>query len=213
MGCLMALFQNSYALTPTECIHKLREIESVLHKMVEKYKNERTEAKQMAHRYVAEDQRVLAMACLRRIKVLDHHLGSISLRITACEQKRLAVENINSMKLEVDAMEDTNRAFKSFLKNNDLTHERIQKLQDSLQQAILDTCDIQETLSEDMQPLLYDDSELEEELKNMMLTSNIKKVFPEVPSVHPVFERETSPLPYSVSGRSDEKKALTANIF
>ena len=202
----MAYFQNSYALTPTECVQKLREIESVLQKMVDKYRKERAESKAMAQRYAAEDQRVLAMACLRRIRVLDHHLGSISLRITACEQKRLAVENISSMKMEVDAMEDTSRTFKSFLRNNDLTHERIEKLQDSLQQSILDTCDLQETLSEDMQPLMYDDAELEEELKNMMLTANIQKTFPDVPQVRPVFERETSPLPYSMTGRNDAEK-------
>jgi len=190
------------ALTPQECIDKLREIESILNKMQDRYRKESLESCTMAKQYVRDDQKIMAMACLRRKKMLEHQMNSISQRILACEQKRLAIEQINTVNLQVDMMEHTANTFRKFLRKNDL--DRIQNLQETLQQAIMDTCDINETLSEEIQPLMFDDSELETELQNLILNNNIAEHFPEIPNVEPRFKNTaaSSPLAKHAEKRS-----------
>lgn len=194
MGCVITYFQQLSSLTPQECIEKLREIEMILEKMQDRYSKECSESKNLAVKYAKDDQKVLAKACLRRCKMLESQMANISARRAVCEQKRFAIEQINSVNMQVSAMQSTARTFKVFLKQNDL--DRIQDLQENLQQAIIDTCDINEALSEEL-PLLnsYDEGDLEDELRSLMLTSEIQRSFPSTPEIHAQFpEVPTSPL-------------------
>lgn len=166
----------------------------ILEKMQDRYSKECSESKHMAVKYAKEDQKVLAKACLRRCKMLQSQMANISARRSVCEQKRFAIEQINSVNMQVSAMQSTAKTFKVFLKQNDL--DRIQDLQETLQQAIIDTCDINEALSEEL-PLLnsYDEGDLEDELNSLMLTSEIQRSFPTTPEIHAAFpEVPTSPL-------------------
>lgn len=208
MGCVLTYFQKMSTLTPQECIDKLREIEAILYKMQEKYRLQIDDSKKMAKQYVRDDNRILAKAAIRRSKMLEHQIGNIAQRLYTCEQQRLAIEQINTMNLQVDMMNTSARTFKAFLKQNDL--DKIQSLQDSLQQAILDTCDINETLNEDLQPLMFDDDELESELRSLMLTTSIHDSFPSTPEIAPTFEQTPSPLGRHNHSRKSDSSTRTA---
>ena len=214
MGCLITHLRKLSALTPIECIEKLREIELILEKMQDKYSKEAKESKAMARKYAIDDQRVLAKACLRRVKMLENQMANLSARRAVCEQKRLAIEQINSVNMQVDAMQSTAQTFSVFLKQNDL--DRITDLQENLQQAIIDTCDINEALSEEL-PLMasYDENDLEAELQTLLLNTNVEKNLSfDEDDFPPV---ATSPLPRFEESRGTtalkKKKRLAARVF
>ena len=199
MGCIMAYYRNITSLTPIECIQKLREMELILTKMLDRYRSEAVESKEMARNYVRDDQPILAKACLKRCKMLDHQMASIVQRISNCEAKRLAIENMESMSQQVQLTRETTRTFKSFLRKHDI--DKIESLQDTLKQAILESCDISDVLQEELTPMLDDEDELENELKSMMLSESIRKSFPSTPEVHVQFPRVPQTKPEKKSAR------------
>ena len=207
----MTYYRNMANLTPMECIEKLREIETVLHKMLDRYRIESVESKNMAKRYINDDQRILAKACLRRCRLLDHQMISISQRISKCEEQRLAIEQMQSMNQQVAVLRDTTRTFNTFIKTHDI--DRIESLQDTLKQAILDTCDINEVLSEELTPIL-DEDDLESELKSLMLSESINRSFPSTPEIGPHFPKlPGSPLPKTVTNATPQKIPAAAYVF
>ena len=162
----------------------------------------------MAKKYVQDDQRILAKACLRRCRLLDHQMVSISQRISKCEEQRLAIEQMQSMNQQVSVLRDTTRTFNTFIKNHDI--DRIESLQDTLKQAILDTCDINEVLSEELTPML-DEDDLESELKSLMLSESINRSFPSTPEIHPQFPKlPGSPLAKNVSNANVKQSKMAA---
>ncbi len=215
MGCIVDYYQRMSTLTPLECIEKLRELETLLNKMLDRYHSESMESKAMAKVYIRDSQPILAKACLKRCRLLDHQMSSIAQRISTCEQQRLSIEQMQSMQQQVDLMRDTTRTYKNYLKVHDI--DKIENLQNTLKQAILDSCDITEVLTEDVAPEL-DEEELENELKSLMLAESINRSFPTTPEIQPEFERHgselhrkgeaSSPLTRHVSGR-----LAVSNVF
>lgn len=206
MGCILVHIRSLASLSPQECIEKLRSIENILQKQEERYSVESRKAKEQALQHVKQDSRVLALACLRRRKMLDAQIKNISMRRAVCEQKRLSIEQLSSVGMQVMAMKETARTFKSFLKENDIN--KVEDIADQLSDAIASTCEITELISEEL-PLLShdDDDDIESELQSLLLTQHIEKNldFPVAPNTE---------LNKESKSNSDEKKGrVAARVF
>lgn len=173
MGCLpISRFLHSFSTpTPQECVEQLKDIESILHKLMERYQREALESREEARRLARQQYKYGAKARLKRARMLDHQLAGVAMRLAACESKRLAIEQLSTIEMQVGAVKESSKTFKKFLKEHDL--EKIEQLQESLSEMITEVCDISSTLEEEVQPLMVSDEDLDKELESLMLIQEV----------------------------------------
>lgn len=169
-------YNQLYTLTPEQCIHRLGETENILRKLMARYSREALEARQRAHLCVKEKDKIQAMSFLKKAKMLDHQATSLARRVSAVEAKRLSIEQLGALGMQVDSMSETSRTFKKFLKKHDI--DKIEKLKDDLSDMITETCDISDSLSEELPLMQFDDDDLEKELSDLMLVDDLKNTYP-----------------------------------
>ena len=180
MGCMIAkvrrMYGQLYTLTPQQCIQRLCETENILRKLMARYSREALEARQKAHACARNHDKIQAMSYLKKARMLDHQAASLALRVSAVEAKRLSIEQLGALGMQVESMSETSKTFKSFLKTHQI--DRIEKLKDELSDMITETCDIGDTLSEELPLMQFDDDDLEKELNTLLLVDDIKNTYP-----------------------------------
>ena len=180
MGCMIAKVRRAYGqlytLTPQQCIQRLCETENILRKLMARYSREALEARHRAHTCARNHDKIQAMSFLKKARMLDHQAASLAIRVSAVEAKRLSIEQLGALGMQVDSMSETSKTFKSFLKTHQI--DRIEKLKDELSDMITETCDIGDTLSEELPLMHFDDDDLENELNTLLLVDNIKNTYP-----------------------------------
>lgn len=198
--------------TVMECIQSLKNVESSLQALYNKYDadilEKRSELKAKMRR---KDSKSSCMASLRFIKLLESHRDGFQRRLEACVSKRLQLESLQVTALHVDAVKQTTRTFKKFLKENDIS--KIEKLQDSVQDMIEQAMEINETLGEES-PLLVDMDDVEAEYQAMLMDTipNIPATHVEVPINVPPVATSTStsqPIP-NIEPANTRRKVSTA---
>lgn len=222
MGCMVARLRrgikNLYTLTPQQCIQRLCETENILRKLMARYSHESLEAREKAHACVRKGDKIQAMSYLRKARMLDHQASSLSNRVAAVESKRLSIEQLGVLGMQVESMTETSKTFKSFLKAHQI--DRIEKLKDDLGEMIASTCEIGDTLAEELPLMDCDDDDLERELQNLMLVDDVKKSFsshfstielPEVPESSPSLVN-TAPGPLDTATTTGRGTLLSAPL-
>lgn len=196
---LRRAYSQLYTLTPEQCIRRLSETENILRKLMARYSREALEARQQAHACAREKDKIQAMSFLRKARMLDHQATSLALRVSAVEAKRLSIEQLGALGMQVDSMSETSKTFKRFLKKHDI--DKIEKLKDDLSDMITETCDISDSLSEELPLMQFDDDDLEKELHALLLVDDLKNTYPAHFMDLPVAPTEES------NGESAEKEA------
>jgi hypothetical protein len=97
---------------------------------------------------------------LRKKRIILHYMKTCQQKIDSIVQKQYALEQLDITAMQVEAMKGTAKVLKQFSKTHNI--EKIEELQENmadLQDQIMEINDVIGT-----EPLLFDDSELEEEL-------------------------------------------------
>lgn len=168
---------------------QLKDIEDILHKLMDRYQREALEAREEAKRLVRQKYKHGAKACLKKARMLDRQLAGVATRLAACESKRLAIEQLSTIEMQVGAVKESSKTFRKFLKEHDL--EKIEQLQENLSEMITEVCDISSTLEEEVQPLMVSDEDLDKELEAMMLLEDVHSM-PIAPSDRLISEEDIS---------------------
>ena len=150
---------------------QLKDIEAILHKLMDRYQREALEAREEARRLAKQKYKYGAKACLKKARMLDQQLAGVAARLSACESKRLAIEQLSTIEMQVGAVKESSKTFRKFLKEHDL--EKIEQLQENLSEMITEVCDISSTLEEEVQPLMVSDEDLDKELEALMILEDV----------------------------------------
>ena len=117
---------------------------------------------------------------LRKRKIITHYMNQCDKKIESLFDKQYALEQLNITAMQIQALKNTTTVMKRFAKTYDI--EKLEKLQDDMQELHAEIMDIDETLQVDL--LNIDEAELEEELRELqkMPVNPMSTVsFPEVP--------------------------------
>jgi len=125
----------------------------------------------------AKENKDILIHKLRRKKVVLHHMNVCRRKIETLLQKQYALEQLNITKMQIDAIKNTVKVFKIFNKKHSL--EKIEDLQDTLEELSSQFLDVESCLSEASPLINIDDSELEKELD---LLEKQPLEFPTVPT-------------------------------
>ena len=180
MGCLYTLLFKP--VTSTECLMQLKAVEALLQEMLKKYERQHTEILNDIKQSLREkEDKQILLHKLRRKKRVLHYMESTRRKIQSLIQKQYALEQLNITKLQLNAIKETVKVFKIFNKSHSL--EKIEDLQDTLEELTTQFMDVDATINSEQAPLIqFDDAELEQELE---LLANEKVDFPVIP-VHEV---------------------------
>ena len=135
---------------------------------------------------------------LRKKRIILHYMKTCQQKIDSIVQKQYALEQLDITAMQVAAMKGTTKVLKNFSKTHNI--EKIEELQENmadLQDQIMEINDVIGT-----EPVMFDDSELEEELMELCkpepsVVSTIE--FPIVPEEETPEEEETRRLLPKVS--------------
>ena len=150
--------------------------------MLKKYERQHTELLRDIKQSIKEKKdKTVLLHKLRRKKIVLFYMESTRRKIQSLISKQYALEQLNITRLQLNAIKDTVKVFKLFNKSHSL--EKIEDLQDTLEELSGQFMDVNEAISNEQSPLLeFDDDELEQELE---LLANGSVDFPVVP-VHEV---------------------------
>lgn len=177
------MFKNCFewlypAPTIMECMQSLKDVERTLTIMDEKYTKDIANLRDELKRDIRSGQPKRHCMCkLRRIKLFEKNHQGYQMRLEACISKRLQLESLQVTRQHVDAIKQTTRTFKQYLRENDIS--KITEIQDSVNDMIEQAMEIQEVLGEES-PLLVDDADLEEEFEKLLVETERNPRAPEV---------------------------------
>ena len=177
-----------------ECVQSLKSVERTLTMMNDKYAFQIDELRRKLSQDI-RDQRPKrhCMCTLRRIKLFEHHKEGFEKRLEACMSKRLQLESLQVTREHVQAVKQTTKTFKRFVKEHDIN--KIEQLQESVSDMIDQAMEIQEALGEES-PLLMGDDDLEAEFQQLLIeTENSPERRASVPLIVPPPVTNTSISP------------------
>lgn len=128
----------------------------------------------------AKENKDILIHKLRRKKVVLHHMNVCRRKIETLLQKQYALEQLNITKMQLTAIKNTVKVFKIFNKKHSL--EKIEDLQDTLEELSSQFLDVESCLSEASPLIDFDDSELEKELDLLAAQPLELLEFPTVPT-------------------------------
>lgn len=161
MGCL---YSKSTGL---ECLQQIETVDSLLAEMLKKYQNQYDDlGRDIRGSLRTSDRRVLVHK-LRRQKVILHYMDACRRKMEALMQKRYAIEQLSITKLQLDALKSSAKVLKTFAKEHSI--EKIEDLQDTLEELTTQILDVNTCLSEAAPLVQFDDLELERELDMLQL--------------------------------------------
>lgn len=176
MGCLLSLLSKKP--TGTECLRQIKEVDDLLQEMLNKYQRQHDDIQKDIVQSLREKQKKdILIHKLRRKKVILYHMDVCRKKIEILMQKQYALEQLNITKMQINAIKNTVKVFKIFNKRHSL--EKIEDLQDTLEELSSQFLDVESCLAEASPLIQIDESELEEELD--MLESQPLD-FPTVPT-------------------------------
>ena len=178
MGCmLIKIFRRATNISPSEAIKKLNDVENIIMKMIEKYETNRHTIQKQAREFAVQGKKDQAKILLKKNKILHRQILVLSNRLLAIQSQKIKIESLGVMKMEVEAMQQTAGAFKTFSKDTDI--EKVEKLKNELADLIDDTCELSNIISEDLTMMDDDDEEIEREVENMISANEIQQAFPQ----------------------------------
>lgn len=145
--------------------------------MLQKYQRQHDEIQTEIVKGLKEkESKTVLLHKLRRKKIILHHMNVCRRKIETLMQKQYALEQLNITKMQIDAIKNTVEVFKIFNKKHSL--EKIEDLQDTLDELSSQFLDVESCLNEASPLIDIDESELEEELS---LLESQPMDFPVVP--------------------------------
>jgi len=127
---------------------------------------------------------------LRKKKIILHYMNQCRQKIDSIVQKQYALEQLDITAMQVEAMKGTAKVLKSFSKTHNI--EKIEELQENMADLQDQIMEINEVIG--AEPLMFDESELEDELMSIMnepAPTPVSTVeFPLVPEDDTVDEKE-----------------------
>lgn len=132
---------------------------------------------------------------LRKKKIILHYMNQCRQKIDSIVQKQYALEQLDITAMQVEAMKGTARVLKNFNKTHNI--EKIEELQENMADLQDQIMEINEVIG--AEPLMFDESELEDELMSIMneplptLVSTVE--FPVVPTEQEAIDEKEKLLP------------------
>ena len=154
MGCVFVS-----PLTVSESIQTLKRVENVIQQTIDKNNEVVKQERILLKNQLRTHSKASNLQRLKKIKMMEQHILSYLKRLNACVEKRLQLESLHISYQHIEAVKVTSYTFKKYLKANDI--EKIEALHESVTDMIQNVMEIQETLSEEHQPLVEDDLEAE----------------------------------------------------
>ena len=155
--------------------------------MLNKYERQRERLDDDIKRGLRRNEdKVVLLQKLKQKKIVIHYMGKCRDRINTIMQKKYAIEQLNLTAMQIEALRHTASIFKDFNKRNDM--DKIEQLNDTMQELTEQVMDINETLGSE--PLIdIDEDELWAELNSFELEEdkNPMSVI-EMPTVVPRYE-------------------------
>ena len=186
-SCLSQIFLRNTKYSVLDCIQLLRNVEQTLERMIDKYNTQIDEITINIKQNITSHSKTThshSLQQLKKIKIIQHHKNQLHLKQNTCMQKRYQLESLNITNMQIKAIRETTNTFKQFLKQNNI--EKIESLQDTMQELIQKACDIDDVLAEDT-PLLISDSDIEDELLQLEMEQ-----LPQPPTTHPTITTQTT---------------------
>lgn len=190
MGCLQSLIRTTH--TPTaHCIQHLKSIDMLLQEMLSKYGRQLYQVEEDLRYGIRNGQPKSSLITkLRKKKIILHYMNQCRQKIDSIVQKQYALEQLDITAMQVEAMKGTARVLKNFSKTHNI--EKIEELQENMADLQDQIMEINEVIG--AEPLMFDESELEDELMSIMnepLPTPVSTVeFPVVPEQEVVDEKE-----------------------
>jgi len=199
MGCIFVS-----PLTVSESIQTLKRVENVIQQTIDKNNLLVKEEKSLLHAQIHTHSRASNLQRLKKIKLIEHHIIMYLKRLNACVEKRLQLESLHISYQHIEAVKLTSYTFKKYVKANDI--EKIEALHDSVTDMIQHVMEIQETLSEEHQPLVEDD--LEAELDTMLNVPDDRLHHTNVIGVHETLVEQVENLAPAPTHLPDDRQQL-----
>jgi predicted transcriptional regulator len=163
MGCLQSLTGTTHTQT-AQCIQHLKKIDMLLQEMLSKYTRQLSEVEDNLRTGIRRGQTKQSLITkLRKKKIILHYMNTCQQRIDSIVQKQYALEQLDITAMQVEAMKGTAKVLKHFNKTHNV--DKIEELQENmsdLQDQIMEISDVIGA-----EPLMFDESELEEELMEL----------------------------------------------
>jgi len=148
-------------------LSELKRVDAMLQEMVSKYETQ----VEKCNVQLKQAPRSKLLPLLRRRKLLLKYVTQCEQRMAVCLQKQCALEQVAVTKMQIEAIRKTSKVFKRFTHTHAI--ERVEKLQDDMEELENQLMDINELL---MEPVIAnEDLNVEEELAEMMrLETDVK---------------------------------------
>lgn len=174
-----------------KCITRLREIQALLQEMLSKYERQLSvlNIEIVSNKTVFNKSKLLSM--LRKRKLIQHYASQCEKKIENLVQKEYALEQLGITAMQVEALKGTTKVLKSFTKTHDI--DRLEKLQDDMEELQGQIMDIDEALKVDM--LDIDEDELEAELEELQKNPEAPVATVSFPVVPENVENYTDKIP------------------
>lgn len=141
-------------------LSELKRVDAMLQEMVSKYETQ----VEKCNVQLKQAPRSKLLSLLRRRKLLLKYVTQCEQRMAVCLQKQCALEQVAVTKMQIEAIRKTSKVFKKFTHTHAI--ERVEKLQDDMEELENQLMDINELL---MEPVIAnEDLNVEEELAEMM---------------------------------------------
>ena len=141
-------------------LSELKRVDAMLQEMVSKYETQ----VEKCNVQLKQAPRSKLLPLLRRRKLLLKYVTQCEQRMAVCLQKQCALEQVAVTKMQIEAIRKTSKVFKRFTHTHAI--ERVEKLQDDMEELENQLMDINELL---MEPVIAnEDLNVEEELAEMM---------------------------------------------
>ena len=190
MGCLQSLIRTTPSQTG-QCIQHLKKIDMLLQEMLSKYGRQLHQVEEDLRYGLRNGQPKSSLITkLRKKKIILHYMNQCRQKIDSIVQKQYALEQLDITAMQVEAMKGTAKVLKSFSKTHNI--EKIEELQENMADLQDQIMEINEVIG--AEPLMFDESELEDELMSIMnepAPTPVSTVeFPLVPEDDTVDEKE-----------------------
>lgn len=190
MGCLQSLIKMTPSQTG-QCIQHLKQIDMLLQEMLSKYGRQLHQVKEDLRYGIRNGQpKSSLIAKLRKKKIILHYMNQCRQKIDSIVQKQYALEQLDITAMQVEAMKGTAKVLKNFSKTHNI--EKIEELQENMADLQDQIMEINEVIG--AEPLMFDESELEDELMSIMnepMPTPVSTVeFPLVPEDDTIDEKQ-----------------------
>ena len=167
MGCLPFKMKKT---TGEECIQELSNITGLLTEMMNKYDRQVNSIDETIRDGIRMNKsKNILKGELRKKKIILAYMEKCQKQIDMVTHRKLAVEQLNITSMQIQVLKSSASAFQSAMKDSSL--EKIEKLQDTMEDLTDNLVDINEAL--DQQPIMdFDDDDLESELQSLLDTKS-----------------------------------------